>query len=370
MLLLGARAMFLPFALRLIGGSVFPLFLLSILSTPIFGVDALSLPKRDDKESPLALAYSLLFTRTAIQFYVWCGWAAYCAALVLRYTNNPLVDSPVPYFATAFLALNAPIAFLAVKEGAVIVSDGERARLRHGAALYRAIVAFVVFCVLPQHMRGPYGWLVESIIPTEQRIEVSELLREAVLGDPYAQNELGHAYAEGALLPINPAESARWHLAAADQDHRGSQVELCKSYFREGGDRTSVGNASRWCGAAAQKGDPEASLRMANMYSQGRGVARDRDEANRLYRAAAEGGVAEAQVIVGLDYADDENLPVDLVESYRWLTLASNASTSGADLTDVIELRESVRTRLSTDQLAEARRMVLEWQPSLPGGDD
>jgi len=108
---------------------------------------------------------------------------------------------------------------------------------------------------------------------------------------------------------------------------------------------------------------------MANLYSQGRGVQRDRDEANRLYRTAAEGGVAEAQVIVGLDYADDENLPVDLVESYRWLTIASSANSSGADLTDVIELRESVRTRLSTQQLAEARRMVLEWQPSLPGSD-
>ena len=246
------------------------------------------------------------------------------------------------------------------------------ALLRHGAALYRtvAIVAFAVFCLLPQHMRGPFGWLVESIIPTEQRIEVSELLREAVLGDPYAQNALGHAYADGALLPIDPAESARWHLAAAGQDHRGSQVALCKGYFGEGGDLTSVGRASRWCGAAAQQGDPEASFLMASMYSQGRGVERDRDEANRLYRTAAEGGVAEAQVIVGLDYADDENLPVDLVESYRWLTLASNASSSGADLTDVIELRESVRTRLSTEQLAEARRMVLEWQPSLPGGDD
>ena len=109
---------------------------------------------------------------------------------------------------------------------------------------------------------------------------------------------------------------------------------------------------------------------MANLYSQGRGVTQDRDEANRLYRNAAEGGVAEAQVIVGLDYADDGNLPIDLVESYRWLTLASNSNPSGADLTDVIELRESVRTRLSTEQLAEARRMVLEWQPSMPGGDN
>jgi hypothetical protein len=372
MLFVHGSAMFLPFVLRLIAGSVFPLFLLSILSTPIFGIDALSLPKRNVREGPVALAYSLLFTRTAVQFYVWCGWAAYCAALVLRYTNNPMVHNSVLYYATAFLALNVPIAFLAVKESAVMVSDGERTRLRNGAALYRivTILTFVVFCVLPQHMRAPYGWLVESIVPTDQRIEVSELLRDAALGDAYAQNALGHAYAEGRLLSLDPSESERWHLAAAGQDHRGSQSELCKTYFSQRVDLASVGNASRWCSAAARQGDPEASFLMANLYSQGRGVQRDRDEANRLYRTAAEGGVAQAQVIVGLDYADDENLPVNLVEAYRWLTIASSASTGGADLTDVAELRESVRTRLSTEQLAEARRMVLEWQPSLPGSDD
>lgn len=363
--------MLLPFVLRLVAGSVFPLFLLSILSTPVFGVEPLSVPRLTDKERPKTLAYSLLFTRTAVQFYVWCGWAAYCAALVLRYTNNPLVDNSVPYFATAFLALNVPVAFLAIKERAVTLSDGEQLRLRNGTALYRTatIVAFVLFCILPQHMRGPYGWFVERIIPTVQGIEATELLREAASGDPDAQNALGLAYAEGRLLPVDPVESARWHLAAAGQDHRGSQVELCRTYFSDRADLAILGQAARWCGAAAQQGDPEASFLMANLYSQGRGVQRDRDEANRLYRTAAEGGVAEAQVIVGLDYADDENLPVDLVESYRWLTLASSSNSGGADLTDVIELRESVRTRLSSQQLAEARRMVLEWQPSLPGSD-
>ena len=363
--------MFLPFVLRLIAGSVFPLFLLSILSTPVFGVEPLTVPRLTDKERPPALAYSLLFTRTAIQFYVWCGWAAYCAALVLRYTNNPLVESSVAYFATAFFALNVPIAFLAIKERAVALSDGEQLQLRNGAALYRTvtIVTFVIFCILPQHMRGPYGWFVERIVPTVHRIEVTKLLREAALGDPHAQNALGRAYAEGQLVPRDRKESARWHLAAATQDHRGSQVELCRSYFSTRADVATLGKAARWCGAAAQQGDPEASFLMANLYSQGQGVQRDRNEANRLYRTAAEGGVAEAQVIVGLDYADDENLPVDLVESYRWLTIASSANSGGADLTDIIELRESVRTRLSAQQLAEARRMVLEWQPSPPGSD-
>jgi len=96
------------------------------------------------------------------------------------------------------------------------------------------------------------------------------------------------------------------------------------------------------------------------MYAKGEGVKRNRTTVHQLYRAAAEGGVADAQIIVGLDYADDSNLPVDLVQAYRWLTVASSSVAPGRDLADVIELRERARTRLTIDQLAEARRMVLE----------
>lgn len=79
--------------------------------------------------------------------------------------------------------------------------------------------------------------------------------------------------------------------------------------------------------------------------------------------------MAEAQIIVGFDYANDGNLPIDLVQTYRWLTIASSrGDVTSRDLTDVIELRERVRTQLCTDQLAEARRMVLEWRPTTGGG--
>ena len=81
-----------------------------------------------------------------------------------------------------------------------------------------------------------------------------------------------------------------------------------------------------------------------------------------MYQAAAEGGNAQAQVIVGLNYADDGNVPIDLVQAYRWLTIASASGAPGQDFTDVLELREHLKTRLAADQLAEARRMVFEEQ--------
>ena len=356
--------MFLAFLLRLLGGAAIPLFLLSVLSTPVFAVDPLSLPIRDKKENPPALAYTLMGTRLAIQVYVWLGWAAYCTALTLRYTSQLSVTNPIAFYVVAFIAVNVPIAFLAVKESAVVENDRERQRLRRGTALYRGItiVGFVGFCMLPELMRAPYGWLVESIVPTDEKIEISELLRHAEMGDAAAQHQLGVAYSEGRLLPLDPKEAERWYLAAANQEHRGSQSELCAIYVASG--TREGGPALRWCSAAAEQGDPKASFYLASLYVAGPNVDLNRKETNRLYQTAAQGGVAEAQIIIGLDYADDDNLPVDFVQAYRWLTLASSATTAGQDLTDIISLRESVRTRLSTEQLAEARRMVLEWQPT------
>ena len=356
--------MFLPFMLRLLGGAVFPLFVLSVLSTPVFGVDALSLPKRGS--GPVGLSVGLMLVRTSTQVYVWLGWAAYCASLALRYTSSPMVDNTAGYYGAAFLAANIPIAFLALKESAVIETDDERSRMRSGAALYRTITSFgfVVFCIGPQMMLGPYGWMVENIIPTDERIEVAELLREAALGDADAQHELGVVYGEGRLVRRDSRRAERWHLAAAEQGNRDSQAELC-SGFLEGGLRESLTEAAEWCGKAAEQGDATAAFHLANMYATGEGVEQDRDTANRFYQAAAEGGIAEAQIVVGLDYADDGNVPIDLVQAYRWLTIASSRGAPGQDLTDVIELRERLRTSLTTDQLAEARRMVIEWQPAL-----
>ena len=192
--------MFLPFLLRLLGGSVFPLFLLSVLSTPVFGVDALSLPKRG--KGPVGLSIGLMVIRVAAQTYIWFGWAAYCAALALRYTESPWVDNSIVYYGAAFIAANLPITFLALKESAVTESDGGRNRIQRGTAFYRVVTltAFMIFCISPQLMRGSYGWMVESIVPSDRRIEVAELLREAIRGDADAQHNLAIAYAEGRLV--------------------------------------------------------------------------------------------------------------------------------------------------------------------------
>ena len=304
------QVMFLPFLLRLFGGSIFPLFLLSVLSTPVFGVDALSLPKRG--KGPVGLSIGLMLVRSAAQTYIWLGWAAYCVALALRYTESPSVDNSIVYYAAAFIAANLPITFLALKESAVTETDGQRYRIQRGTAFYRIVTltAFMIFCISPQLMRGPYGWMVERIVPSDSRIEVAELLREAMLGDAEAQYQLATAHAEGRLVARDRSEAERWHLAAARQGHRGSQSRLCIGLLGNGTLGQSI-SSTEWCASAAEQGDPESAFQLANMYANGDGVEVDRTKASEFYAVAAEGGVAEAQIIVGLDYADDGNLPID-----------------------------------------------------------
>ena len=59
---------------------------MSVLGTPVFGVAALTWPTGATRRGPVRLA--LMGTRTLFQLYVWVGWAAYCASLVLRYTSH------------------------------------------------------------------------------------------------------------------------------------------------------------------------------------------------------------------------------------------------------------------------------------------
>ena len=212
-------------------------------------------------------------------------------------------------------------------------------------------------------MSGPYSWVVENIVPTDKQIAMAQLERQAALGDIDAQYQLGVVYAEGQLVPGDPT---RAELMVPRGSRTGAFAipnhGCAPAFLSIRGDPRSSLDAAGWCERASDQGDAEAAFRLANLYAKGEGVERDRAAANRLYQAAAEAGHSQAQIIVGLDYADDGNIPIDLVQAYRWLTVVSASDTPGRDLTDVVELREHLKTRLTADQLVEARRMVLEGQ--------
>jgi len=94
------------------------------------------------------------------------------------------------------------------------------------------------------------------------------------------------------------------------------------------------------------------------MYGDGQGVPKNNNEAMKWCRLAAEQGDANAQTVLGLEYIVGGGVPVDHVRAYFWLNLAAAQGNEIAK-----NSRDSITTRLTKEQIAEAQRMSAAWQP-------
>ena len=148
-------------------------------------------------------------------------------------------------------------------------------------------------------------------------------------GDARAQFVLGTMYADGKGVPQDDAEAVRWYRRAAEQ------------------------------------GDARAQVSLGYMYVQGRGVSQDYTEALRWFRQAAEQGDARAQIKLGAMYALGQGVPQDHVQAHKWFNLAaSRFSSSEQELRDkAVQARNGVASLMTPAQLAEAQRLMREWQP-------
>ena len=109
----------------------------------------------------------------------------------------------------------------------------------------------------------------------------------------------------------------------------------------------------------------EANLNLGDMYRDGDGVPKDDAEAVRWYRLAAEQGHARAAYNLGLMYETGEGVPQDYVRAHMWYKLAGSRSTRTLQETYwrifAGRTRDSLATRMTPDQIAEAQRLATEW---------
>lgn len=108
---------------------------------------------------------------------------------------------------------------------------------------------------------------------------------------------------------------------------------------------------------AAEAGDADAEFKIGFMYINGRGV--DRDFANALLwmQRAADQGHAEAQYNMALNYAGGRGVAEDAVQAFFWSSLAAQQGYRAAG-----ELKEDVASRMTEDQLREARKRISQWR--------
>jgi len=104
----------------------------------------------------------------------------------------------------------------------------------------------------------------------------------------------------------------------------------------------------------AEAGNVAAQVTLAGLYENGEVTGTpDLEAAARWYRAAAEQGDATAQMNLGDLYARGRGVPRDRVRAWVWLGRAARQDRDWA-----ARRREQVAERMTSEQLARARRML------------
>jgi uncharacterized protein len=113
----------------------------------------------------------------------------------------------------------------------------------------------------------------------------------------------------------------------------------------------------------ADHGNAAAQYEIAGMYSHGQGVRQDYTRAAAWYRKAADQGNAGAQFNLGEMYANAKGVPQDYVFAHMWFNLAAARTEIPVQRLFLAKKRDEVAAKMTPDQIAEAQRLALEWEP-------
>jgi hypothetical protein len=147
--------------------------------------------------------------------------------------------------------------------------------------------------------------------------------------------------------------------------HARSDADAGYAAYQKGNYETAL----RLLRPLSESGDARAQFNLGVMYSEGQGVPQDYAEAGKWYRLSAEQGYAQAQYNLGLWYAQGEGGPHDDVQAHMWFNLAA-ARFPPSDILSrsaAIKNRDTLASRMTPDQIAQAQRLAREWQPNSGG---
>lgn len=112
----------------------------------------------------------------------------------------------------------------------------------------------------------------------------------------------------------------------------------------------------------AEQGDARAQSIIGLMYAKGQGVPQDPGEAAKWYHLAADQSDAEAQYGLAFLYATGDGVAQDYVAAHMWFNLASaRLPVSDARRRLAIANRDAMETKMTREQIAEARQRAREW---------
>lgn len=230
------------------------------------------------------------------------------------------------------------------------------------------ISPLLLACVAGCLMLGAFAiaWfrLAQPHPPTAEpppAVDVAAIQARADRGEALAQMNLGDIYAKGLSVTQSYKLAAKWYRLAADQSNAPAQLALGELYEVGQGVPRDEAEAAKLYRAAAEQGNPAAQYSLAVLYVSGNGVRANPAEALKWYQAAAKQGDALAQYSLGMRFLEGRGGKADPVQAYQWLSLAADQGVA-----DAVNARDSLKGRLTSEQLAEAKKLISEFTAQKP----
>lgn len=212
-------------------------------------------------------------------------------------------------------------------------------------------------------------------------------------GNASAQWTLGFMYDTGNGVPEDRAEAFKWYHNAADQGNAGFQ-KLLGDIYMVGGDSWE---SAKWYRKAADQGNADAQFQLGEFHdTKGENAHLTHDEAEALkwflkagdqghtaaqyalgqiffnnddyataakwFRKAAEGGHDGAQYKIGKMYVEGLGVQRNFVQAYKWLSLASLATSCHEVAFPARADCVSVAANMTPAQLDEAQTLTRKWK--------
>ena len=96
------------------------------------------------------------------------------------------------------------------------------------------------------------------------------------------------------------------------------------------------------------------------MLTSGVGIEADLAQAAYWYRNAAEQGLTDAQYNLAMAHFRGAGVTQDYVEVFKWFHIAASYSR-GADRGQYAASRDAIATRLTPEQVSDARQRAQTW---------
>ena len=187
-------------------------------------------------------------------------------------------------------------------------------------------------------------------------------------GNISAQNRLGYLYEIGAGVDRDWLKAAEWYSKAAEAGDESAGAALGfigRNWIRV----NSTGNRVIYelVERAAKMGNARAQFSLGLMNYRIGDLSFDQttgnlNEALIWYRRAADQGDVDSEIVLALAYAKGIGVQQDDVEAYKWYDIAASLAKYADVKDDVTKRRDELGRAMSPAQIAEARKLAVDWK--------